>query len=99
MSEKKNILKSIRLSETVFCYIDDFEGNGFNQKFENLIMYCMTALPNLNDRITERREELDKLEKDIQSAKYLLDKLKGIEWCINKAAAYQNEIKCFAEGV
>lgn len=38
---KKNNLKSIRLSDEVMEYILSFEGNGFNQKLENLVLFCM----------------------------------------------------------
>ena len=34
----KNVSKSVRLSEKVFNYINDYEGQGFNQKFENIIL-------------------------------------------------------------
>lgn len=33
---KKNNLKSVRLSDQVMDYVINFEGDGFNQKFENL---------------------------------------------------------------
>lgn len=38
---KKTNLKSIRISDEVLTYIENFEGNGFNQKFENLVFFCM----------------------------------------------------------
>lgn len=38
---KKNNLKSIRLSDQVMDYVINFEGDGFNQKFENLVLFCM----------------------------------------------------------
>jgi len=36
---KKNNLKSVRLSDQVMDYVINFEGDGFNQKFENLVLY------------------------------------------------------------
>ena len=38
---KKTNLKSVRISDEVLTYIENFEGNGFNQKFENLVLFCM----------------------------------------------------------
>lgn len=35
---KKNIAKSVRLTQEVFDYIDSAPGNGFNEKFENIIL-------------------------------------------------------------
>ena len=41
---KKNNLKSIRLSDQVMDYVINFEGDGFNQKFENLVLFCMDII-------------------------------------------------------
>lgn len=39
--ELKSIQKTIRLTETVYDYINSMEGDGFNQKFENAILILM----------------------------------------------------------
>lgn len=53
----KNISKSVRLSQKVFNYINAFDGDGFNQKFENIILFAM------EQEVAKRKrlEELDKL--------------------------------------
>ena len=38
---KKSNLKSVRLSDQVMDYVINFKGDGFNQKFENLVLFCM----------------------------------------------------------
>ena len=38
---KKTNMKSVRLSDEVLEYVENFEGDGFNQKFENLVLFCM----------------------------------------------------------
>lgn len=53
----KNISKSVRLSQKVFDYINDYEGDGFNQKFENIILFVMEQ----EDVKRKRLEELDNL--------------------------------------
>lgn len=53
----KNISKSVRLSQKVFNYINAFDGDGFNQKFENIILFAMEQ----EDVKRKRLEELDKL--------------------------------------
>lgn len=35
---KKTNMKSVRLSDQVMDYVINFEGEGFNQKFENLVL-------------------------------------------------------------
>lgn len=68
MAVKKNISKSIRISEEVFSYIDSSPGKGFNEKFENIILEARRTesdrkeeLARLEDRICEKRQELSRL--------------------------------------
>ena len=37
----KNINKSVRLSNEVYEYVNEFQGNGFNEKFENIVIFSM----------------------------------------------------------
>ena len=41
--KSKSIAKSIRLSDEIFAYIDEYRGNGFNEKFENIILDAMLS--------------------------------------------------------
>lgn len=54
---KKNNLKSVRLSDEVMDYVVNFEGDGFNQKFENLVLFCMSQ----EDILRQRISYLDKM--------------------------------------
>ena len=56
MAKKVN-LKSVRLSDEVLSYVENFEGNGFNQKFENLVLFCMKEEKNKRADL----EDLDQL--------------------------------------
>ena len=70
MAAKKNNSKSVRLSDEVLSYIENYEGDGFNQKFENIILYSMKTESDreqriqwLNDQIAEKRSILDQIRK------------------------------------
>ena len=72
----KNISKSIRLSKKVYDYIDSFEGEGFNQKFENIILFAMEQedqkrkrVKELDNLISVRSEELTKLNSNLSTAR------------------------------
>ena len=72
----KNISKSVRLSKKVFDYIESFEGEGFNQKFENLVLFVMKEeeqkrkrLAELDKLISTRSEELNKLNANLYTAR------------------------------
>ena len=49
---KKTNMKSVRLSDQVMDYVINFEGEGFNQKFENLVLFCMEQEESKKQRIT-----------------------------------------------
>ena len=39
-SEKKEFMRSIRMTKTIKEYVEQAEGNGFNDKFEKLVLKC-----------------------------------------------------------
>ena len=53
---KKSIAKSVRLTQEVFDYIDSAPGNGFNEKFENIILEAKRGE-------SDRKKELARLDK------------------------------------
>lgn len=66
---KKSNLKSVRLSDEVLQYVENFEGDGFNQKFENLVYFCMKEekqkhmlLEDLEQLITLKRKKLNAID-------------------------------------
>lgn len=65
---KKTNLKSVRLSDQVMDYVINFEGDGFNQKFENLVLFCMEQeeirkqkIAFLDQQIVKQYKKLDVL--------------------------------------
>ena len=74
MSKAKSVSKSIRLTEEVFTYIDGYQGEGFNQKFENIILDAMISeskrkkrIESLDQEIAKRENEFRKLFEDISA--------------------------------
>ena len=72
----KNISKSIRLSKKVYDYIDSYDGDSFNEKFENIILFAMENDKQLEKRVKEldyiislRNEELNTLNNKLQKAR------------------------------
>jgi len=39
--EKKEYRRTIRMTPTIQKYVEKQPGNGFNQQFENMVIYCM----------------------------------------------------------
>ena len=59
-------LKSVRMTDKVYEYIQSFEGDGFNQKFENLVLYFMEQEEQKRERIAELDRELIEKHREIQ---------------------------------
>ena len=87
---KKNNLKSVRLSDQVMDYVINFEGDGFNQKFENLVLFCMEQeetkkqkIAFLDQQIVKQYKKLDALRKISSEIGDVRKALTNLEWRAN----------------
>ena len=87
----KNISKSVRLSNKVYQYIESFEGDGFNQKFENIVLFALEQedkkrkqLADLDKLISTRSEELTRLNSNLSKARSetrrFLTSIRELDW-------------------
>ena len=68
-----SVPKSVRIPEEIYDYINSYSGEGFNQKFVNIIRDARDTEP-------ERNETLDRLNNQIsQREKYLKDTAKRLD--------------------
>lgn len=89
MAKKVN-LKSVRLSDQVMDYVINFEGEGFNQKFENLVLFCMEREESKKQRITLLDQQIAKQYKKLDVLQQISSKigdvrsaLTNLEWKAN----------------
>lgn len=75
---KKNVQKSIRISEEVAAYIEKQEGNGFNEKLCNMVLYCMEHEAEIKKKISSAEKLLNVVEKQIDEKHKLLEQLEAI---------------------
>jgi len=87
----KNIAKSIRMSEKVNNYIMQAPGNGFNEKFENIILSAMESeservaqLQRLDKQISNKRDQIYKLEDSLRSLTPLVQAALKINSSVNE---------------
>ena len=87
---KKNNLKSVRLSDQVMDYVINFEGEGFNQKFENLVLFCMEQEESKKQRIALLDQQIARQYKKLYALQQLSSKigdvrraLTNLEWRAN----------------
>lgn len=76
--QPKNIQKSIRISEEVAAYIEKQEGQGFNEKFCNMVLYCMEHEAEINKKVASAEERLEFVENQIRKRYDILQKLESI---------------------
>lgn len=96
---KKNNLKSVRLSDYVMDYVINFEGDGFNQKFENLVLFCMEQeetrkqkIAFLDQQIVKQYKKLDALRQLISKISAVSEALLDLEWRTNDLSALMDEL-------
>ena len=96
---KKNNLKSVRLSDQVMDYVINFEGDGFNQKFENLVLFCMEQeetrkqkIAFLDQQIVKKYKKLDALRQLISKISAVSEALLDLEWRTNDLSALMDEL-------
>ena len=96
---KKSNLKSIRLSDQVMDYVINFEGDGFNQKFENLVLFCMEQeetkkqkIAFLDQQIVKQYKKLDALRQLISKISAVSEALLDLEWRTNDLSALMDEL-------
>lgn len=79
----KSIQKSIRITKEVYDYIDQQDGEGFNEKFCNMVMYCMKKQADIKKRVSVAEKELKECEKLIGQKQDILTNLRRIESYVN----------------
>ena len=79
----KSIQKSIRITKEVYDYIDQQDGDGFNEKLCNMVMYCMKKQSDIKKRVSAAEKELKECEKLIYQKQDILAKLHRIESFVN----------------
>ena len=77
-NQPKNVQKSIRISEDVAKYIEKQEGNGFNEKLCNMVLYCMEHEADIKKKISVAEKRLKNVEKQIGEKEELIEKLESI---------------------
>nr|WP_288890825.1 hypothetical protein [uncultured Blautia sp.] len=68
MKTPKNNAKSVRMTDEVLAYIWTMEGNGFNEKFENMVLFAMKTED-------ERKDKIKQLDDEIRRKKSIVHKL------------------------
>ena len=88
--QKKNIAKSVRLTQEVFDYIDSAPGNGFNEKFENIIL---EAKRGESDRKKELARLDEKIRRQQRKQNLVFSQLTNFDYFLNSFEAAQKSLQ------
>ena len=87
----KNIQKCVRLTQKTFDYVNSFDGNGFNQKFENACNYFENSQNRIDIQIKASEKELERIRHDIykmskllSNVSYVTDYMKLVESIVSQ---------------
>lgn len=91
MAKKVN-LKSVRLSDQVMDYVINFEGEGFNQKFENLVLFCMEQEESKKQRITLLDQQIAKQYKKLYALQQLSSEIGDVRKALTHLERQANDL-------
>lgn len=83
MKVLKNNAKSVRMTDAVLAYVEAQEGEGFNQKFENMVLFAMKTEQDRKDYIAFLDAQIDRKRDILQSLQAMDNKLVWIKRSLN----------------
>lgn len=89
---KKNNLKSVRLSDQVMDYVINFEGDGFNQKFENLVLFCMEQEETQKQKIAFLDQQIVKQYKKLDALRQLTSEIGDVRRALTHLERQANDL-------
>mgnify|MGYP004636911975 FL=1 len=89
---KKNNFKSIRLSDQVMDYVINFEGDGFNQKFENLVLFCMEQEETKKQKIAFLDQQIVKQYKKLDALRQLTSEIGDVRRALTHLERQANDL-------
>ena len=91
MAKKVN-LKSVRLSDQVMDYVINFEGGGFNQKFENLVLFCMEQEESKKQRILLLDQQIARQYKKLDVLQQISSEIGGVRRALTNLECKANDL-------
>lgn len=86
-TSNKSIQKCVRMNVDTYNYINSFDGNGFNQKFENACHYFENSQKSIDVQIECAQKELDRIRKHVYDLSKLDRNLIDIKRYLNMASS------------
>ena len=83
------------MTQTIKNYVEQTEGNGFNDKFEKLVLKCREAEPELDKRLRQKKDELIRINQEIIKSNEVLSKLDFLKQNVEKCCQLFSDKQTF----
>ena len=83
MKTPKNNARSVRMTDSVLAYVESMDGKGFNEKFENMVIYAMKTEKDREQRIAILDDEIARKRDMFYKLRQMEDKLVWIQRSLN----------------
>ena len=70
-----SVPKSVRIPEEIYDYINSYSGDGFNQKFVNIIRDARDTEPERNETLAKLNKQISERENYLKETAKRLDEL------------------------
>ncbi len=91
------LAKSIRVAEDVYAYIERYKGEGFNQKFENIIRDAMQSEEKRKDRIKQLDRQITEQEKKLKASMEKAKKVENVSYQVTRILSVFQDINSTLE--
>ena len=79
-NEKKSESYTFRMKPIVWDTIQDYEGEGRNEKLENLVYFAFSERDVIQREIDDLEAKREKLKNEIEQYNQLVSKLQRVQW-------------------
>lgn len=79
----KNNAKSVRMTDDVFAYVQSMDGKGFNEKFENMVLFAMKTEKDREHHIAILDDEIARKQDMLYKLRQMEDKLVWVQRSLN----------------
>lgn len=80
----KNVQKSIRMTQEVCDYVNGMEGDGFNEKFENMVIFCMKEKSDIEKEVAQAEERLQETNNRINEHSKIARQVQDIQCAVER---------------
>lgn len=87
------LLKSVRINQNIYAYIENYKGKGFNEKFENIISDAMESEIKRLVRIKQLEKQIQEQEKKLYKTIQDVRKLKDVSYAVGNIINSFNDIE------